>query len=486
MPGPGVVVTTKVRSGPPTPIVPPSGQLFVAGLTERGSVTEPVLVRGMADYERLLGRRVTFGALHDALRIFFAEGGDQAWVARVINGPGTVGSTSFNDRAAVPVPTIRVEAANPGPWSTQLTAEVQNGNAPNTFSLIIRLLGNIVEDVSNLVSPAAEAVSFRNSPFVRVVDLGSTTAPPANNPAVTAPTVLSAGTADTAGVTSAMLVAALARFSVDLGDGAVAIPGQSAATVATGIDLHCRVNRRIGLLAGARGDSATSLSDTASGLNTEYSGLFAPWILMSDDTGGTRAIPPEGYVAAVRNRAHAAAGPWRAPAGAIALAGGAVIGLDQVFSRADAEVLDANRVSVIRPINNTVRLYGWRSLSLDVQNYAFLTGRDTLNRLVTEAERRLEQYVFAPIDNRGHLLAAINAELVGLAEPIRTAGGIYELVDNEGNEIDAGYTVDTGSELNTLSSLANNEVRAQLAVRVSPVGALVSLTIVKVGVTANL
>ncbi len=59
-------------------------------------------------------------------------------------------------------------------------------------------------------------------------------------------------------------------------------------------------------------------------------------------------------------------------------------------------------------------------------------------------------------------------------------------MDTEGNDIDAGYLVDTGSELNTLASLANNEVRAQLAVRVSPVGALVSLTIVKVGVTANL
>ena len=48
---PGVNVTTAARSGPSTPLRATSGQLFVAGLAERGSTTDPILLRGMADYE---------------------------------------------------------------------------------------------------------------------------------------------------------------------------------------------------------------------------------------------------------------------------------------------------------------------------------------------------------------------------------------------------------------------------------------------------
>ena len=37
--------------------------------------------------------------------------------------------------------------------------------------------------------------------------------------------------------------------------------------------------------------------------------------------------------------------------------------------------LDAGQVSLIRKIGNTFRLYGWRSLSTDVDNYWFLKDR---------------------------------------------------------------------------------------------------------------
>ena len=95
--------------------------------------------------------------------------------------------------------------------------------------------------------------------------------------------------------------------------------------------------------------------------------------------------------------------------------------------------------------------------------------------------------MFAPVDRKGQLLSAINAELVGLVEPIRAAGGLYENLDAmTGELIDPGYKVETGSSVNTPQTLANNEVRARLYVRVSPTGGLVSLTIVKVGLLAGM
>lgn len=482
---PGVVVTTATRSGPTTPVRATSGQFFVVGLAERGSTTEAIRLSGMADYERLLGQRVTYGALYDSLLAFFAEGGTRAYVARVVGPGATTGTATLNDRAGVPVATLRIDAASPGAHSGNLTYEVTAGQAPSTFRLTIRENGAIVADANNLASPAAAVSAFSTDPYVRVVDLGSPSAAPANQPILTAPTALSAGTDDRASVTSATMATALDRFGIALGDGAVAVPSQPIGTIGAAIEEHCRINRRIGILSAPRAATVIDLSNSVASFNSEYVGLFAPWVLVPDGAGGQRAVSPEGYVAAVRNRAHEEVGPWRAPAGAVAVSRH-VIGLDQSFTLDETNVLDSARVSAIRVISNSVRLYNWRSLSLDTANYAYLTGRDVLNRLVFEAERRLEEYVFQTIDGRGRLQSAVAAELVALCEPVRAAGGLFEMVDGEGNLIDPGYRVDAGLNVNTVESLAQNEVRARMAVRVSPIGALVSLTITKVGVTAAL
>lgn len=492
MPTPGVVVTTATRSGPASPSGASSGQYFLAGLAERGSVTRPVRVRSLAEYIAQFGNRVTYSAMYDDIQTFFEEGGAQAWVTRVV-GPaallaGGLGTLTLSDRATTPVATLRVDAANPGAWSTRLTIETAAGTITGTYRLILRFDGNIVFDANNLATPGDAVSRFAGNQWVTVTDLGSASAPPTNIPAVRAATPLAAGTDDRAAVTAAMLVSALDRFDIGFGDGSVAIPGQGTA-VHAGLAAHAKATRRIAILSAARGaaigDAATAgtLVNAAANVNSEYAGLFAPWVLVPDGAGGTRAIGPEGFVAAQRAAAHRSVGPWRAPAGIEGIAA-YVIGVDQGFTRTDHDLLDAGRVSPIRVISNSVRLYGWRSLSQDEQNYSMLTGRDVLNRLTVECEARLEPFVFQTIDGRGQLLSAMNGVLRGVLEPIRSQGGIFERRAENGDILDVGYTVDTGPGVNSIDVLANNEVRARVAVRISPTAALVSLTIVKVGVTA--
>jgi phage tail sheath protein FI len=481
---PGTVVTTATRSGPTTPLRAASGQYFVAGLTERGDTAAPILLRGMADYDRYCGARVTYGSLYDDLKTFFEEGGSQAYVARVVGGSASKGTLTLNDRAGSPLPSVRIDAQSAGSWSTSVTVEVQNGSVANTYRIIVRLAGEIVQDETNLSSPDDAVLRFSQSPYIRAVNLGSATGSPNNNPAVLAATALSAGNDQRASVVAADYVTALSRFTQGLGDGAVAIPGQGTA-VHAGLILHAKDNRRIALLATIRNETVANLTALASTYTSEYAALIAPWILVSDGANGVRAISPEGYVAACRSRAHDSIGPARAPAGDIAKAR-TILGVDQSFTRAEGDTLDNGKVSAIRVIANTVRLYGWRSLSNDSANYYLLTGRDLLNRLVVSAELVLEEFVFQPIDAKGQLLSSINAALVGIVEPMRKLGMLYENYDDAGNLIDPGYKVETGSEVNSAASLAANEVRARLSVRVSPSGALVSLTIVKVAVTGGL
>lgn len=483
---PGVIVQTSTRSGPTQPLRTPSGQFFVVGLAERGATDKPILLRDMADVSALLGDRTTYSTLIDQLKTFFAEGGQQAYAARVVGPAATKGTLSINDRQAIPAPTMRVDAASQGAWSSNVSIEVQNGSATDTFRIIIRYKDNIVEDITNLATVAAAVQKFKDSSYVRIVDLGSP-APsvPDKRPAVTVATALSAGTDDRAAITSTHHINALTRFARDLGDGCVAMPGQTGATVWAALIDHCKLNNRIAILAAGSNESAANLKSSAATLNSEFAGLFAPWVGVTDGAGGVRYISPEGAVAGRRAVAHDQVGPWRAPAGSMGKMN-SVISVEQTFTTEEANDLDNAKVSVIRNIANSVRLYGWRSVSSDVENYSYLKDRDLLNYLVVQAEKRLEDYVFAPVDRKGQLLSSINAALVGLVEPIRAAGGLYENYDANNELIDPGYRVETGNSVNTTATLVNNEVRALLFVRVSPAGGLVSLNIVKVGLLSGL
>jgi hypothetical protein len=482
---PGVVVRTETQAGPSAALRSPSSQFFIVGITERGDTTKPVLVRGMADAKALLGDRVSYGGVWDQLKVFFDEGGLQAYVSRVVGGAASKGTLTLVDRAGSPLNTIRIDAMNAGAWSSRVKIAVANGSLANTFKISVYLDDILVEEKSNLPTPADAVTAFKDSTYIRAVDLGSATASPNNNPAVLAATALSAGADDRAAVIDADYVTALARFTADLGDGAVAIPGRTATAIWTGIEAHCEANNRLGLLASAVADGKSALLARNAEVKSEFCGIFAPWIVVSDGGSGTRTISPEGYVAACRARAHDQTGPWRIPAGQIAVAQ-TLVDVATRYSDTDANDLDAGRINVIRYISGSPRLYGWRSLSVDEQAYWFLKDRDLLNYLVVEAGKRLEDYVFQPIDRKGHLLAAVNATLVGLVDPISRAGGLYPMINNAGQQTDPGYKVDTGSSVNTDATLAANEVRARLSVRISPAGGLVSLTIVKVGITSGL
>lgn len=475
---PGVIVTTSARSGA-TPSEPnASGQAFIIGLAERGSTTEAVLVRGLADFEAKFGGRVSYSYLHDTVKTFFDEGGSQAYIARVAGSAATVGNVSLNGTQETPAPVMEVSASAAGAWSDGLSIVVENGVMESTVTLAVVLGGQRVRTYSSAQN-LTQLISRINADgtYITARDLGAVDA---TLPAVGTYEV-SAGTDDRTSIAASDHAAALARFADTMGDGAVF------AVDTTGINpeliAHAKENNRLALLFSENPEAG--IADLGNLPNSQSAGMFFPWIRVGDNTGNVRDIPPVGYVAGVRNRAHTNVGAWRAPAGEIATSR-AIVGLTREYSREEADLLDEARVSVIRRIANTVRLYGWRSLATDVENFGNLNAQDLLNRVVVESSRRLEQFVFAPVDSKGQLLSAINSELVGILEPIRLAGGLYSLTDDEGEDLDDGYLVDTSNAVNTTESLSRNEVHARVSLRVSPIGALIMLDITKVGLRQGL
>lgn len=474
---PGVIITTSASSGLSNAEADASGQVFVVGLAARGPIDKATLVRGFADFEAKFGTRVAYSNLWDIAKTFFDEGGSQMYVARVVGKAAKAGTVTLNATEGS-TPLYEASATSPGSWSENVSIVVAAGTLPNTINVRVLVAGKAVETWSNVASRADFASRINtNSTYITVKDLGAT--------GTTLPAVgsyaLVAGTDDRDSITTADHVEALERFPEGLGDGAV-ISADSVAINSALVD-HAKANNRVALLYSGNPDA--SITDLGVLPDTDAAGLFFPWVQVSDNAGNVRSVPPVGYVAAVRNRAHQQIGAWRAPAGEIAVAR-TLVGVSKEFSRAEADALDAARVSVIRRIANGVRLYGWRSLSSDQQNFGFLNARDLLNRVVVKSSKQLEQFVFAPVDSKGQLLSSINSELVGILEPIRLAGGLYPLTNAEGKETDNGYLVDTSSAVNTLESIAKNEVHARVAIRVSPIGALVTLDIVKVGLLSGL
>lgn len=485
---PGVVITTGAVAGPSAPTVAPSSTYFAVGLAERGSSTAAVLVRSFAEFERQFGARTTYGLLYDDVKTFFEEGGTRAYCTRVVGPAATSGVLTgglLDRHATTPVATLNITARNPGAWSTRITVQVLNGSITNTFRIQVRLDGVIVTDYANLATPAEAVSRMSADPYVIVTNAGSATTAPLNNPAVVGPVALSAGADDRASVDADDYVAALARFEEGLGDGAVAIPGIGP-SVHAGLIAHAGAYNRLALLVEAQTANKATLIATAGALDSPRAGLFHPWVRVPDGFGGSKSISPEGYVAAARARAHNAVGPWQAAAGETSKAR-YLLGPDVTYTKADANELDSESVNIIRTIAGSTRLYGWRSLAVDTANWAYLTGADVVNRVVTEAYEQLEPYIFGVIDAKGHLLAKIEGTLIGIASPMAEAGGLYARYAEDGETVlDPGYRVEVAGDLNPVASLAENRVLANLGIRVSPTAALVELTVTKAAVTAAL
>jgi hypothetical protein len=290
---------------------------------------------------------------------------------------------------------------------------------------------------------------------------------------------------------------ALDDFLDAYGAGAVACP-ESPATYSGGVldaftsalIAHCNAKSRIAIVHAAKATtSSADLGDIAEGIqiseNAEHIAMYAPWVSAPTGTNGVnRFIPPTGYVAGSRSRAHNQIGPHQPGAGIISNARF----INGVYASYDSTVgneLDASAVNAIRVINNVVRIYGARSLSLDTANFRYINAQDVVNHVVVEANRTLEDVLFTVIDGRNSVFATIEAKLVSVMEPLRTLGALYEAFDVNGRRIDYGYTVKCDNSLNPLAQLVDGTVTARVGLRVSSIGDSIQVDIIKSNLTTS-
>jgi hypothetical protein len=456
---------------------------FLSGLSERGSVTEPNLIRSPSEARVRLGGQVAYSDALAQIDAFFGEAAPtpaQVYFARDVGPAATVGTDTLVDRAGAPAATLRLDAADPGPWSSRLTYTVADGLQANTFTITLFLDGGQVEVFRDLASPSAAVTALANSVYARAADLGSPTAAPGNNPAVVAtPTALSTGTDDRAAVTASTLLAALERLPADLGPGKVAIPGQPHSTVAVGLAAYAKRTGRVALTAPSAGTLPTAAGAAARALRTatgaEGLGFFYPHVVVPDGAGDSRVISPEGAVA---GRAARRGMTWALPAGP----NGDfqyVLGAERELTTAESSALDDDAVSTIRSDEAGVRLYGWRSLSTDETNFHWLKTADHLRELQFLGKQQLDVLLPDIVGADGAFLASVATALDSIIGPRATATppAVYAGTD------DPGYVIDLSGT--TAEMLAVGQVDVELAIRDAPGAKLIRFRLRSVPITGT-
>lgn len=484
---PGVTISTAVRTGAVNTGVAPAATFFVVGQTERGTDSEAVRVTSLEDYETKFGGHVSGHFTWYTLKTFFEEGGVTAYVARVTASAAATADIELV--SGVSDPGITLTAVGAGTWGNDMTATVTVGSG--TFSLVVSYDGSLVySGAFSSIAEAVAAINFSTSASLYFTAALTTGADGTDLLSAVASASFAGGTDGT--VAKSDFTAALDMFGEELGAGAVAAPGvvtgSSDASVYDALRTHAETNNRIALCSFASGTSLANSRSASeaytSAAGHEFMAFYHPWVKIPSGSV-TVTLPPEGYVAGARSRAHNAVGPWRAFAGLNSEAQ-FVSGTDIAVSRSEGDLMEAALVNPIRVINGRVRIYGARSHSAVTEQWRFITSRDTINFIVVEAEKRLEDLVFSTIDGRQTLFANIINAVQAVLEPIRINGGLYEGFTADGRRIDYGYTVKCDASLNPLSQLEAGTVKARVGVRVSSVGDKIEVELIKSNLTTAL
>lgn len=486
---PGVTISTAVRTGAINTGTAPAATFFLLGTAERGTNTLATQVTSLEDFELKFGEHITGSYSYYSMKTFFEEGGVSAYFVRVTAAAGVVGTKALAT-ATSSGPGITFTAVGKGAWANSLAFVATNNNT--TFDLTVKydgvdvFVGTGFADLTECISSVNASTTARFY-FTAALTASAVASQLLATAASTSPSNGSDGT-----VAKSDFISAVSLFTEELGSGAVAAPGvatgSSDAALYNALRTHAASNNRIALLGFA---STASLADsrTASAAYTgtefhEFVAFYHPWVEIPNGSV-TISNPPESYVAAVRSRTHNSNGPWKAYAG-IASEAKFISGLSLPVSRSEGDLMEAAFVNPIRLINGRVRIYGARSHSTNVEQFRFITARDTINYIVVLSNNRLEDLVFSTIDGRSTLFANIINSIQSVLEPIRIAGGLYEGFDATGRRVDYGYTIKCDTSLNPLASLEEGTVQARIGVRCSTIGDKIEVSLIKSNLTTAL
>lgn len=448
------------------------------GPTRRGPIGVPTRVVGWRDYVRIFGGLDRDLDTPYAIRGYFDNGGDVAWIIRLA-APGAETSSATwtaSGLAALGDGLFRISAASPGSWSrgTRVSLLYRGRTATGTSTLDVSIRTSD-ETEDHRAIPATELVTriAADSELIRIEQIG--TAAPATPRAFASELVVldQSGTAsgpqledysDAIGMLVDVPEAAIIAFPDLDALGAATATRVTRAAASAFDDLHDRLvlvdmprnppNLRWHvdeILAYVTQTLARGADDkTWAARWWRSAALYHPWVRVSDPLGGvampTRDIPPCGHVAGVISQLDRERGAGSTPANTPLLG---MIDLREDYSNEEQALLNPEGVDLLRCVPS-LGFSVWGGRTLD-RTTPFVAHRRLVHRLVRAIRRVAEPLVFetnGPVlwftfvrSITAVLLEAWRSGALAGSRPEEAFNIVCDATTNPPEEIDAGRCV---------------------------------------------
>ena len=471
---PGVYVQETLN--PIAPVVGANSESVAAflGSNARGPLT-PTVVKSWSDYLNYYGGWSSNNTLALSVFLFFANGGSQAYVQRVVKGSYVSAYKIFQDRAGSPINTLTITAANPGVWGNSIVIAIQDSpGATGYFDLIVYYGGTTaaykVETFPNLTMDSTNsryAISVINSQSKYVIatdDESATTGANKNPKVVTAVSGTGTLASGADGTTPA---------ATDIADGVATLDTVLSSLIlnAPGVTDDAAINV---LLAYAedRGDVfvvvdpindtvANQLAQASAYTQTSFGAVYYPPITINDPTNTTpgtviAAANPGGAIIGKYAATDKSRGVFKAPAGLAVRIAGAVSVPSLTNSDLDNLNSAAAPVNAIRFIPGSgIVIMGARTLQPGYSTM-YVPVRRSLIYLEKALVELTNFAIFEPNDTV--LYRRINAVLNGFLTKFWSDGGLRGALPEQ------AFFVLCDTTNNTLATVEAGQVNIQVGV----------------------
>jgi hypothetical protein len=430
--------------GPPPGVLPPPLRTDIAGFlggTRRGPLGIPVRVQGLTGYRDMFGDLDPGATTSYAIRGYFDNGGELAWVTRVGAGALAAAKWSVADLTGFPVKAYWVTATSPGKWAAggQVTIWYRSTSLANGPEVDVRvaipgepvevltripaanvpqrletsLLIRIVPDPTAVAPTPDPTVPARRSMVTELILTGGSDAIPclddylaavqalADQPEVAivaAPDLGShlADDADRQAVVTALLDTAVSGLDrlvlLDVPADQAGNADQPDETPTAGEALAWATRMQPKDLARNESDDQ-DLELPYSSAQLRACAVYYPALLVPDPLGGPtaplRAVPPSGHVAGVMSRLDRERGAYYTPANAT-LDG--AVDLNPVLTEPEQLAVFGTGLNLLRCAPGRGLLV-WGGRTLD-PSHLYVAHRRLLHRLVRAVHRVADPLVF--------------------------------------------------------------------------------------------
>ena len=465
---PGVYIEETLNPIPP--LAGPDANSIAAfvGAADRGPL-DPTLVTSWTQYTSLYGSWGTLNTLTTAVYLFFANGGNQAYVKRVTAGAAAAATRVFDDRSATTDPTLNVFAKNPGTWGNSIYITITDSALANHFDLVVYNGGTtsafIVErytDLNMTVGDERYAPAAINavSNVITTTDANSAAVGGLRNPGAVSLQPLASGATGSA-VTESDIANSMSSFDTVTSALVLNAPGVTTSAAVNNILSYAEGRDDVFVVIDAMNDTvANQMTRAAAYTSSSLGAVYYPNLTIPSNTssspGATETAFCGGAIVGQFISTDVSRGVFKAPAGVNNRIAGAVA--VQKLTNANLDTMNSASapVNAIRFIPGSgIVVMGSRTLKAGYAD-RYVPVRRSLIYLRKALTDLTDFAVFEP--NDAVLWRRIKASLEGFLTDYWSQGGLRGATPAD------AFFVKCDSSTNTLIKIDNGEVNMEIGV----------------------